>query len=214
MNRIKELRKKRNMTQTQLAEAINTSQRNIERWENEKNDITSFFILKLADFFECSIDYLVGHNNFSNALNNKERKNNTVNTFSITSKELRRRCNLTQIELAEKLCISKACISMIEIGRNEPTAKTLIAYADFFGCSIDYLLGRKDDFATEKLIQTEFSGNASKTHPTIQFELFTQCADEEKMLLVFRRLSKQDKAFFMRFVDIFAVTLQSSDKKA
>ena len=39
---------------------------------------------------------------------------------------------------------------MIEIGKNEPTAKTLIAYADFFGCSIDYLCGREDDFGVIK----------------------------------------------------------------
>ena len=35
---------------------------------------------------------------------------------------------------------------MIEIGKNEPTANTLLKYADFFQCSTDYLLGREDDF--------------------------------------------------------------------
>ena len=34
---------------------------------------------------------------------------------------------------------------MIEIGKNEPTANTLIRYADFFECSTDYLLDREDD---------------------------------------------------------------------
>lgn len=70
--------------------------------------------------------------------------------FSDISKNLRAEANLSQIELAKKLGISKACISMIEIGKNEPTAKTLIAYADFFGCSIDYLCGREDDFGVIK----------------------------------------------------------------
>lgn len=70
--------------------------------------------------------------------------------FSDISKNLRAEANLSQIELAKKLGISKACISMIEIGKNEPTAKTLIAYADFFGCSIDYLCGREDDFGIIK----------------------------------------------------------------
>jgi len=66
--------------------------------------------------------------------------------FSELSKKLRQDAGLSQVELSQKTGLSKACISMIEIGRNEPTAKTLIAYADFFGCSIDYLLGREDDF--------------------------------------------------------------------
>lgn len=39
-------------------------------------------------------------------------------TFSNTSKTLRKEKGLSQVQLAEALNISKACISMIEIGRN------------------------------------------------------------------------------------------------
>ena len=60
-------------------------------------------------------------------------------------KELRAEHNLTQKELADALKVSKACISMIEIGKNDPTANTLLKYADFFQCSTDYLLGREDN---------------------------------------------------------------------
>ena len=67
-------------------------------------------------------------------------------TFSEISRYLRKEKGLSQVELAKALNVSKACISMIEIGKNEPTAITLIKYADFFECSIDYLLGREDDF--------------------------------------------------------------------
>ena len=67
-------------------------------------------------------------------------------TFSNISKILRKEKGLSQVQLAEALNISKACISMIEIGKNEPTANTLLKYADFFQCSTDYLLGREDDF--------------------------------------------------------------------
>lgn len=75
-------------------------------------------------------------------------------TFSNTSKTLRKEKGLSQVQLAEALNISKACISMIEIGKNEPTANTLLKYADFFQCSTDYLLGREDDFGNIT-IQTE-----------------------------------------------------------
>lgn len=62
--------------------------------------------------------------------------------FSNKSKELREEFNLTQAKLAKELNISRSCISMIEIGKNEPTATTLTAYADFFKISIDELLER------------------------------------------------------------------------
>ncbi len=58
--RIKEMRNELNLTQIELAKAINTSQRNVGRWENEENEPTSSFLIALADFFQCSVDYLLG----------------------------------------------------------------------------------------------------------------------------------------------------------
>ena len=60
MERIKELRENLRLSQQDVAERIGTSQRNIGRWENAENDISSYFLIKLADFFGCTIDYLVG----------------------------------------------------------------------------------------------------------------------------------------------------------
>ncbi|MBQ9782848.1 MAG: helix-turn-helix transcriptional regulator [Clostridia bacterium] len=58
--KIKELREEKNLTQEALALAVGTSQRNIGRWENGINEPLYSQLLKLADFFNCSIDYLVG----------------------------------------------------------------------------------------------------------------------------------------------------------
>ena len=70
-------------------------------------------------------------------------------TFSELSKELRKERGLTQIQLAEALKVSKSCIAMIEIGKNEPTANTLLRYANYFEVSTDYLLGLEDDFGAK-----------------------------------------------------------------
>lgn len=58
--RLKELREEQNLSQDDVAKAINTSQRNIGRWENGSNEPTANFVIRLANFFECSIDYLLG----------------------------------------------------------------------------------------------------------------------------------------------------------
>ncbi len=58
--RIKELREEKRVSQSALAQAIGTSQRNIGRWENKENEPTYSQLVKLADFFEVSIDFLVG----------------------------------------------------------------------------------------------------------------------------------------------------------
>ena len=61
-------------------------------------------------------------------------------------KELRTDIGFTQKQLADRLVLSKNVICEYEKGRSEPNIDTLIKLADTFGCSIDYLVGRSDDF--------------------------------------------------------------------
>lgn len=57
---LKELRQEKGLTQSEVAKAINTSQRNIGRWENGENEPTASFIVQLATYFNVSADYLLG----------------------------------------------------------------------------------------------------------------------------------------------------------
>ncbi|MBQ3220337.1 MAG: helix-turn-helix transcriptional regulator [Clostridia bacterium] len=61
-------------------------------------------------------------------------------------KELRLQNDKTQAELAKKLNISRQVYSNYENLINEPSLELLVKMADFFECSVDYLLGREDDF--------------------------------------------------------------------
>ena len=58
--RLIELREERNLTQTDIANAIQTSRTNIGRWEKGENEPAASYVIKLADFFECTTDYLLG----------------------------------------------------------------------------------------------------------------------------------------------------------
>ena len=61
-------------------------------------------------------------------------------------KELRLEGGFTQGEVAKAIGTSQRNIGRWENGENEPTASFLIALADFFKVSIDYLLCREDEF--------------------------------------------------------------------
>ena len=58
--KIKELRTEKGITQKQLANAINSTDKNIWAYENEIALPTIETIAKLADYFEVSTDYLLG----------------------------------------------------------------------------------------------------------------------------------------------------------
>jgi transcriptional regulator with XRE-family HTH domain len=58
---------------------------------------------------------------------------------------LREKRGMTQEELSGKLGISRAALSHYETNRREPDIDTLNKIANFFGVSLDYLLGRTND---------------------------------------------------------------------
>lgn len=60
---IKELRKEKNLSQQSLANSIGVSQKAIDYWEKEINEPKASYIVKLADFFDVSADYLLGRKN-------------------------------------------------------------------------------------------------------------------------------------------------------
>ncbi len=59
--------------------------------------------------------------------------------------DLRTEEGLTQKQLANILFLNKHCISSYERGRSQPSNDTLVAIADYFNVSVDYLLGRTED---------------------------------------------------------------------
>ncbi|PWI50197.1 helix-turn-helix domain-containing protein [Sulfoacidibacillus thermotolerans] len=59
-SRLVELRKERSLTQKQLAQAIGANERGIRFYEAGAKQPTMDSLIKLADFFNVSLDYLVG----------------------------------------------------------------------------------------------------------------------------------------------------------
>lgn len=57
---IKELRKERNISQALLAKNIGVSQKAIDYWERGVNEPKASYIVKLADYFGFSADFLLG----------------------------------------------------------------------------------------------------------------------------------------------------------
>ena len=60
-------------------------------------------------------------------------------------KELRKKRRISQVTLAMDLSINQNSISRYETGEREADYATLIAIADYFHVSLDYLLGRTDN---------------------------------------------------------------------
>ena len=73
-NRIKDLREDRDMRQSDLATATGIDQRTISNYETGKTSPDSYALIKLADFFDVSIDYLVGRTTTDTSTGTKRRE--------------------------------------------------------------------------------------------------------------------------------------------
>ena len=60
-------------------------------------------------------------------------------------KELREQRHISQVFLGLELGMSQNTISRYETGAREADYETLLAFADYFNVSVDYLLGRTDN---------------------------------------------------------------------
>ena len=58
--RIRTLREDRDMNQTQVAKMLDMSQTGYSKYETGENDIPTSILIKLARFYNTSIDYLLG----------------------------------------------------------------------------------------------------------------------------------------------------------
>lgn len=58
---LKKLRGKKGVSQQRLADSLGISQQSINKYENHSVEPDISTLIKLADYFNTSIDYLVGH---------------------------------------------------------------------------------------------------------------------------------------------------------
>jgi len=86
-------------------------------------------------------------------------------------KQLRANKGLSQAQLAAVLGLSQQSINKYENHNIEPDIATLMRMADFFGTTVDHIIGRTDENSGETILST----------------------DEQALIDQYRNLSEQEK---------------------
>ena len=97
-------------------------------------------------------------------------------------RKLREQKNITQIKLSTDLEVSQELISRYELGTSFPQPQMLIKLANYFNCSVDYLLG-----ITDVSTPTNYLANNYNKH---DLELINK----------YHSLSSEDKKCFDKFL--------------
>lgn len=61
--RIRDLREDKDLNQTQIAKILGMSQTGYSKYETGENDLPTSILIKLADYYDVSIDYILERTN-------------------------------------------------------------------------------------------------------------------------------------------------------
>lgn len=141
-NKIRELRLSRNLTQAELSRLIGISKSSVVNYETGTRKIPLTLIRKFADFFNVSLDDLLGiTEELESTVLETENHKDVYKNFGLKIKQLRRENNITQTELAKALGITQSTVVAIEKGLRKIPIDLLTAFSDFFKIPVDDLIG-------------------------------------------------------------------------
>ncbi len=96
-------------------------------------------LIKLADYFNCSVDYLLGRTDEPVL-----KKYKTCPPFPQRINELLEIYEYTSYKIYNEGGISKSSYYEWKRGKSLPTVENLVKLANVLNCSIDFVLGRED----------------------------------------------------------------------
>ena len=158
MNRLKELRQEKKLSQKEIAETLGFSLRSFQRMENGENQIKPEKAQQLADYFGVSVGYLLGYSDVRFELEQIEKaiKNRLIDSESTINKDVFEN-TLKIVELARFLDLDLDTITSLYFYNCEISkVKTLNDLFDFFDSEAhDYmeLLSIVEPYQADEIIQ-------------------------------------------------------------
>lgn len=98
LKNLKLLREEAGISQKQLAESIGVSQQSINKYENHNIEPDIHTMIRIADYFDTSVDFLIGHSEV-------RRKIEETHTYELNTEESRILEGYRQLSGKQRYCI-------------------------------------------------------------------------------------------------------------
>ena len=99
LTNLKKLREDASISQKALADAIGVSQQSVNKYENHNIEPDIETLIRIADFFETSVDYLIGHTSI-------RRKIEEVHIFELNDRESKVMEQYRSLTSKQKACVN------------------------------------------------------------------------------------------------------------
>jgi hypothetical protein len=139
--RLRDIREDNDINQVRMAEILGVNRSAYSLWELGINIIPLNYLAFFADYFDYSIDYVLG-------LTNVRRKNNLIKGFDLkilgnNLKEVRIKNSLSQEDMARILNVTQPCITRYEKGLICISTSNIYKISKEFKISISKLCGKE-----------------------------------------------------------------------
>lgn len=134
--RLNELIYEEKLTARQLAEKLKIPEATVSYWVNGKQMVSLKYALVLADFFKCSLDYLIGRSDDAS-----NSASHPLIPFNIRLRQVLSENGESRYSLNKNTKFKDGYFSNWDKGAM-PQMLTLVELADILDCSVDYLVGR------------------------------------------------------------------------
>ena len=99
LTNLKKLREDASISQKAVADAIGVSQQSVNKYENHNIEPDIETLIRIADFFETSVDYLIGHTTV-------RRKIEEVHVFELNDRESKVMEQYRSLTAKQKACVN------------------------------------------------------------------------------------------------------------
>ncbi len=136
--RLNELLLLNNISPEKLAAAVDVSLSTVYRWKNNETKLFLSNLIALANFFNCSIDFLLGRSEEIITF----KPITDLPKFSLRLREIMKEKGISTYWLRKNTRYDGKYFQKWDNG-SVPLALTLIELADIIDCTVDYLVGRE-----------------------------------------------------------------------
>lgn len=143
MEQLRNIRENANLRQLDVANILGINRSTYTSYEIERDTIPIAHLNNLCNYFNVSIDYVMGLNNIKKYEHSKP--NIDIKKEKERLKELRKENKLTQIEIAKILNTSRSTWTGYEYGKYQIPTLLLYELSKKYKYSMDYILGKIDE---------------------------------------------------------------------
>ena len=140
--RFYDLRVDNDLTQFDVSKVLGVTRDCYSNWERMRYDFPVDKVLILSNYYNVSLDYILGVSKIKNKSSNK---NIDYKLLGDRLRNERKQKNLTQKKLGDKVGLDQKMISSYEIGSSLPKTLNLLYILNYLEISFDYIAGFTDN---------------------------------------------------------------------